>query len=72
MTNTHVLPVIELSLCIRCGACAAACPEHALDLIPGRGLVFTRPQQCTYCTICEEVCPEKAIRCELEIVWENT
>ena len=63
------LPAINPELCTACGLCAESCPEHALDMLPQQGPVFTRPQNCTYCMICEDVCPEHAIRCELEIVW---
>ncbi|MGV7976194.1 MAG: ferredoxin family protein [Anaerolineaceae bacterium] len=70
MTNTHVLPVIELSLCIRCGACAAACPEHALAMdIESDTPFFAKPEACTYCTECEAVCPQNAIQCPLTITW---
>jgi len=64
------LPEIDLDSCTKCGACITACPEGILSMQPG-GPVVTRADQCTYCGSCEDACPEGAIRCELEIIWEE-
>jgi len=48
------------SKCVGCGNCVAVCPEEALTLTAGEGIVtdFTR---CTICGKCAEVCPTKAV-----------
>ena len=57
-----------LGLSRECGACVAACPHKALDLLwdPVRlsGRVVVHPQACTGCGYCEYVCPTspRAIR----------
>lgn len=70
MLKQWILPEIDLNLCTACGQCAVGCPENALDMT-AVGPQFTRPQNCTFCTQCESLCPEGAIRCELEIVWNQ-
>ena len=47
------------SRCIRCGTCAAACPEKAITLT-NEGII-TDPALCKMCGECAEVCPTKAI-----------
>ncbi|HPC05676.1 MAG TPA: 4Fe-4S binding protein [Anaerolineaceae bacterium] len=64
------LPEIDLDSCTQCGACVTACPEGILSMLPG-GPVVNRADQCTCCGSCEEACPEGAIRCELEVIWEE-
>lgn len=45
--------------CIRCGACAAACPQRAIRLdLPGR----IRRDMCTRCGKCAAVCPGNGLR----------
>ena len=65
-----VLPIIDYSLCTRCGECVAQCPTQAVEM-QTVGPVITHPEACTYCTTCESVCPAQAVRCEFEIVWES-
>ena len=45
--------------CIRCGKCAEACPQRAVDLqLPGR----IQRDKCNLCRRCAEVCPGKGLR----------
>lgn len=72
MVNDFALPIIDLTLCSGCGACAAACPEHALMItVDSQQPAFVEPYACTYCTECEAVCPENAIHCPLTITWNT-
>jgi ferredoxin len=68
--NDWTLPIIDHQICTNCGSCAAACPEHALEMVDGE-IAFTQPQACTFCTQCESICPESAITCGFTISWEN-
>ena len=68
MKITHCLPLIDREKCTLCGDCVQQCPQHVLALLEGR-LVFTRPQDCTFCTACEAACPHGAVRCEFSIQW---
>lgn len=47
-------------LCIRCGACARACPTENITLDPYP--VFDN--RCIHCYLCERICPRNAIRCD--------
>jgi len=62
------LPEIDLTLCNRCGTCAAQCPTGAVEM-GSAGPFIARPADCTYCTECESMCPQQAITCAFEIVW---
>lgn len=59
-----ISPEIQLwyfpNQCLRCGDCAAACPEKALTLTEKQGIVIDR-EKCNNCGICTEVCPTKAL-----------
>ena len=46
-------------LCVRCGACAAACPHAAISMTPIPRLDRTR---CTVCGACAATCPAMALR----------
>lgn len=41
--------------CVRCGACADACPEAAIRLVEGEGRKIDR-ERCTQCLACVDVC----------------
>ena len=47
------------TLCLHCGACAAACPGRHLHFLDGR---LAAPECCEGCRRCEDVCPAGAIR----------
>lgn len=54
------LPVIDLDLCIGCGACVEVCPNNVLELINEKSSVV-RPENCRQVAACEDVCPVGAI-----------
>lgn len=63
------LPRIDSEKCIRCSACARACPEHAL--IGLRGQVPTLLKElCEGCKLCYYVCPVKAIMDNYRVIGE--
>src|SRR5512142_105490 len=45
--------------CIECGACAANCPEGAIDLASSERV---RHERCARCGRCAETCPGKGLR----------
>ena len=58
-----------LSVCIRCGRCADACPNNCIEFLPlGSGLadaltpvINPRVRGCTLCMECTHVCPTGAL-----------
>lgn len=63
--RTNPRPVIDKTLCVKCGICVSHCPVNpkAVDWINGDK---TRPPQhnynrCIRCFCCQELCPEGAI-----------
>ncbi len=54
-------PVLDLSVCMGSGACATACPERALGVIDGKG-VLINPTHCIGHGACATACPVGAIR----------
>jgi thioredoxin reductase (NADPH) len=54
-------PVIDTSICIGSGACARACPEKALGVIKGKG-VLINPSHCIGHGACAPSCPVGAIK----------
>ncbi|MBI4990339.1 MAG: NAD(P)-binding domain-containing protein [Rhodocyclales bacterium] len=54
-------PVVDLSVCMGSGACVRACPEKALGIIDGKG-VLINPTHCIGHGACAPACPVGAIR----------
>jgi thioredoxin reductase (NADPH) len=54
-------PVIDLNVCMGSGACAHACPDHALGVIKGKG-VLINPTHCIGHGACAPACPVGAIK----------
>ncbi|MBS1129238.1 MAG: 4Fe-4S dicluster protein [Proteobacteria bacterium] len=54
-------PVVDLSICMGSGACARACPEKALGVIKGKG-VLINPSHCIGHGACAPACPVGAIK----------
>jgi coenzyme F420 hydrogenase subunit beta len=64
MKFKRVDQVVEWRLCVGCGACASACPEHAITLvdIPDKGIrPVINSANCSECGECVKVCPGIAI-----------
>ena len=57
---TLPVPVINESLCDRCGECGKFCQYGALTVLPDRVLFFS--ELCHSCGGCMRVCPKNAIR----------
>jgi ferredoxin len=68
MMQDWALPKIDKQICSRCGQCVDACPGHVLEM-DDSGVIFAKPEDCTYCTTCEQICPEQAVTCTFEIGW---
>jgi Fe-S-cluster-containing hydrogenase component 2 len=51
---------VDKSLCIRCGACAGACPVEAIYLEPESNL----PYVCIHCGRCVPFCPHQCLALE--------
>ena len=54
-------PVVDLGVCIGSGACVRACPEQALGIIKGKG-VLINPTHCIGHGACAPACPVGAIK----------
>lgn len=57
--------LIDRGACNGCGACAAYCPTHVIEMAGGKA-VAVRQEDCVECYVCVMLCPTKAI----EIVEE--
>lgn len=72
------LAIVNTAVCIGCGACAEACPNHLIDLKPADTKIFVACKStaigkvtrkvcsagCIGCKICEKKCPSGAIKVE--------
>jgi len=56
---TRPVPVVDHSLCDRCGKCSDVCHFHAIATTAKRVLLF--PELCHGCGACTRVCPTGAI-----------
>lgn len=54
-------PVVDLSICMGSGACVRACPEKALGVIDGKGILIN-PSHCIGHGACAPACPVGAIK----------
>lgn len=54
-------PVVDLSICMGSGACVRSCPEQALGVIKGKG-VLINPSHCIGHGACAPACPVGAIK----------
>ncbi len=65
-------PVIEASLCIKCGECVEQCPVAPKALRWGKSGKQQPPQydyqSCIRCYCCQEVCRHRAIRVKIPII----
>lgn len=55
-----MLRITDKALCCGCGACANACPHHAITLRPdNEGFVYPAvdAENCTECGLCLRICP---------------
>lgn len=54
-------PVVDLSICMGSGACVRSCPEKALGVIDGKGILIN-PSHCIGHGACALACPVGAIK----------
>lgn len=72
----HVVPELDVSLCVGCDACSRICPHGAISLQGGGTSLHyaIRAQECTGCRLCLDVCDVNAVslrelaRCEQHVV----
>ncbi|MCQ6962601.1 DUF362 domain-containing protein [Methanolobus chelungpuianus] len=61
-----VMPGIDNSRCIRCGACVSACPVHAIGYEDDK--LSIDKERCILCYCCREMCPEDAVGSERSLL----
>ena len=54
-------PIIDLNICLSSGSCVTACPEHAMGIIDGKGVLIS-PAHCIGHGACATSCPVGAIK----------
>ncbi len=65
-------PVIDLSRCLGCGTCVAACPEDGvLELVHGQAMVVNGTR-CEGISACERECPVGAVTVTIANLEERT
>ena len=52
-------PVVNQTVCIRCGVCQEHCPQRAIEVRSNR--LDIRYRECIRCFCCQELCPRGAI-----------
>jgi coenzyme F420-reducing hydrogenase delta subunit/formate hydrogenlyase subunit 6/NADH:ubiquinone oxidoreductase subunit I len=57
-------PEYDLDRCIGCGACAASCPQHNIEVTDAEGtrVISQFHSRCVRCKTCEQICPVDALR----------
>jgi len=60
---------IDPELCTACGACLEACPEGAIEMVPGWR--YFVGEKCTDCGKCVDVCPTSAIAMKRQPLHET-
>jgi len=57
-------PEYDVDRCIGCGACAASCPQHNIEIVDADGTrtISRFHSRCVRCKTCEESCPVDALR----------
>ncbi|MBN2583781.1 MAG: ATP-binding protein [Planctomycetes bacterium] len=57
---TVLVPMVNASMCVNCGACTQACRYNALARLGKAGVMVFR-ELCHSCGVCEAVCPAGAV-----------
>lgn len=52
--------VVDIGLCVSCGACAKVCPRSAITVYKGMYAKVTR-ERCVGCGLCAKTCPASVI-----------
>ncbi|MGE5363896.1 MAG: ferredoxin family protein [Bacteroidota bacterium] len=68
--------LVDIEKCKGCELCAAACPQHSLELsrninAKGYHYIVRIEDNCTGCTNCALVCPEGIIRVYRKTLTKN-
>lgn len=58
-------PKILTKECVKCGSCAANCPNRAIHTYEHTGYPYINQKQCTACFCCMESCPQGTIALQL-------
>ena len=56
------LAVVDKSICVACGVCAAKCPRDAISIY--KGCYALVDEKCVGCGICARACPAGCISVE--------
>jgi F420-non-reducing hydrogenase iron-sulfur subunit len=64
VTEGYGNPEYDADRCIGCGACAASCPEHNIEVTDSDGTrtISQFHSRCVRCATCEQICPVDALR----------
>ncbi len=63
-------PWINTDVCIKCGICAKACSQKAIEAKPGNGFKV-KGRKCVLCMCCIEACPVTAIKLRAGWFWRT-
>lgn len=64
-----ICPSVDAALCTNCGACAAACPNGAIN---PENAADINAEKCIRCRACAHVCPAAAVDFRQESFWAHT